>query len=401
MPQASGAVDFSDFIERNGNELLATARRNSSVAADADDAYQRSLIILLTKAPELPENELMAWMHTVVRNEALQMTRSHVKLVDAEFEEISASWVSDVGDPESRLVDRETYAFDREALGEIRPDQARCLLLRADGRDYPEICEVTGFSYAKVNRLLSEGRKAMRTHVGMIESGAECLRFEPILSAMADGVASEFDKKAADRHLENCQNCRATLRDYTMTARDLAAILPVGVAATHVHGIARAGNWFQSLYESVQARIAGNGQGVQNGAEVAMAKKAIAVVAITVSVAGGGLAIKHATSDSGPAAKPNSAAPRALSPAALTNASAKRAHDARVKRARERRANAAADRAVPVADTARRVQSDPATPAADALGDGTAGDTQAAADPADQAPANAPATDGQAGGLAP
>ena len=48
-----------------------TARRYSICAADADDAYQRSLEILLTKAPTADRSELRPWLHTVIKHEAL------------------------------------------------------------------------------------------------------------------------------------------------------------------------------------------------------------------------------------------------------------------------------------------------------------------------------------------
>lgn len=399
-PQAP--VDVTEFIARYGNELLASARRHSANAADADDAYQRGLEILLTKAPDLDEEQLAAWTHTVIRNEAMQAHRRKRNEIDAAFEDISETWITDAPGPDERLVDDEEIGQGREALKRIKPDQTRCLLLRAEGMDYPEICEITGFSYAKVNRCLSEGRKALRVHVGLVDSGAECTRLFSTLSLIADDQATAELRADADVHLANCLYCQATLRELRDTPEKLAAILPLGVAATQAHRIARIGDWFQSQFENIQARIAGNGGGVQNSAEVAMAKKVAAVVAITASVAGGGLAIKHATSDNGEVKKPSATpAAQAAPTTAARDAKAKRAREARAKRARERRAKAAAERNVPVAETASRVQSDPATPDAEPLGDGTAGDNQAAADPADDLPATAPANDGQSGGLAP
>src|SRR5687768_17026281 len=52
-----------------------TARRYSICAADADDAYQRSLEILLTKAPTSDRAQLRPWLHTVIKHEALALRR--------------------------------------------------------------------------------------------------------------------------------------------------------------------------------------------------------------------------------------------------------------------------------------------------------------------------------------
>src|SRR5687768_13077973 len=59
-----------DLIRRRGREILGTARRYASNLDDADDAYQRGLEILLTKAPTTGEVELVRWLKTVVKHEA-------------------------------------------------------------------------------------------------------------------------------------------------------------------------------------------------------------------------------------------------------------------------------------------------------------------------------------------
>ena len=40
-----------DLVRRHGSEIMAVARRYSTTHEDAEDAYQRGLEILLTKAP--------------------------------------------------------------------------------------------------------------------------------------------------------------------------------------------------------------------------------------------------------------------------------------------------------------------------------------------------------------
>jgi DNA-directed RNA polymerase specialized sigma24 family protein len=54
------------LVARHGPKVLATARRYAATPEDADDAYQRGLEILLTKAPTTSEVELLAWLKTVV-----------------------------------------------------------------------------------------------------------------------------------------------------------------------------------------------------------------------------------------------------------------------------------------------------------------------------------------------
>ena len=49
------------------------------------------------------------------------------------------------------------------ALADLKRDECRALWLLGLGLSYAEICEVTGWTYTKVNRCLSEGRVALRS----------------------------------------------------------------------------------------------------------------------------------------------------------------------------------------------------------------------------------------------
>src|SRR6187397_1751005 len=55
-----------DLLARHGAQILATARRYAATPEDAEDACQRGLEILLTKAPSTSEEELIPWLKTVV-----------------------------------------------------------------------------------------------------------------------------------------------------------------------------------------------------------------------------------------------------------------------------------------------------------------------------------------------
>jgi DNA-directed RNA polymerase specialized sigma24 family protein len=58
-----------ELLARHSAGLLATARRYSATPEDAEDAYQRGVEILLTKAPTTTEDELLPWLRTVVRRQ--------------------------------------------------------------------------------------------------------------------------------------------------------------------------------------------------------------------------------------------------------------------------------------------------------------------------------------------
>lgn len=213
MARLSGE-SIEAFVESAGTSLLACARRYSRTGADAEDAFQRSLEVLLTKPAPVDPDRRLSWMLTVVKNEALMIQRRESRTVDAAFEEVASDWASTDEGPAEAAESSARLEIERESLKRLRPDQVRCLLLRADGFGYPEICAITGFSYARVNRLLSEGRKNIRAQVDRIESGAECSRLASSLGAIAEGGSGRYDAEDVRSHVEHCAACQATLRDY-------------------------------------------------------------------------------------------------------------------------------------------------------------------------------------------
>ena len=135
---------------RHEEALRRTARRYSICADDADDALQRGLEILLTKAPGDDPRELIRWTQTVVKHEALAVRRERERILSgpaARAEPGREDWVASIpaecrgpgragraarGDrPQPR------GAADLEAAGAARAQPAgRGLLLRGDRRDH-------------------------------------------------------------------------------------------------------------------------------------------------------------------------------------------------------------------------------------------------------------------------
>ena len=71
----------SALIESHDAVFRRTARRYSICADDAEDAYQRALEILLTKAPPIEGDALVRWMQTVTKREALAVRRQRERLL--------------------------------------------------------------------------------------------------------------------------------------------------------------------------------------------------------------------------------------------------------------------------------------------------------------------------------
>jgi len=222
-----------EIYARNETTLRRTARRYSLCADDAEDALQRGLEILLRKAPTDDPRELIKWMQTVVKHEALAIRRDRERILAGPAAASSADsedWVdlipSRTAGPQERTERHEAIARSREALQALKPQELRALTLLAEGYSYAEIGELTGYSRTKVNRCLAEGRDRFRTLIARSEDGRRCAELRPLLSAFCDGEAGPEEVAQVREHLRACVHCRATLRAYRAAPAAAAALAP-------------------------------------------------------------------------------------------------------------------------------------------------------------------------------
>jgi hypothetical protein len=121
--------------------------------------------------------------------------------------------------------------------------------------------------------LLTEGRRAFLRRVSGIERGAECARYEPLLSALADGEASAEDLALLRPHMQTCLSCREALREFRAMPERVASVVPPAAL----------------------------GERVQSAAELATGQKVAAVAASAAALAGGGTAIDEVANHQWPA----------------------------------------------------------------------------------------------------
>jgi RNA polymerase sigma factor (sigma-70 family) len=260
-----------DLIRRRGPEILATARRYAATPDDAEDAYQRGFEILLRKTPTTSNSELVPWLKTVVKHEAFALRRQSERHAPVTYD-------GQLGErptpPEITHDQAERYERLRhgaEAVRLLKPHEARGLRLRAEGYSYKEICLITGWSYTKVNRCLTEGRQALAVRLAGIQGGIECAKLAPHLSALADGEASAEDLALLRPHMKTCLACRARLREFRAAPARVAAVVPPAalVAAEPDGGSLR--RLLESLVGAAQHKAAAFGERAQTAAELVSA----------------------------------------------------------------------------------------------------------------------------------
>jgi RNA polymerase sigma factor (sigma-70 family) len=258
-----------EMIARSEGALRRTARRYSLDAEDAEDAYQRALEIVLTKAPTTDQRELIRWTQTVTKHEALAVRQSRERLLGAGGQRGSLDPVAlipaDGDGPDALAERREAMARSREALRALKPAELRALTLLAEGYSYAEIGEITGFSRTKVNRVLAEGRSRFRGLLSSSEDGTRCRELQPLLSAVCDGEAGEREAARVREHLRACAHCRATMRAYRAAPRIAGALAPLLPAS---RSLLERG---QELLAGLGARLPRIGGGADPAAQVAAA----------------------------------------------------------------------------------------------------------------------------------
>jgi len=281
-------------ISQHADSLLRTARRHSLCADDAQDAYQRTMEIFMRRAATLDPERAHKWVHTVCKHEAMAVRAQRQQLVASEEPDLDREEARHIPSPEERTVAFDQLRRSAEALQRLKPQELRALWLKAEGFSYAEICEQTGWTYTKVNRCITEGRRAVLARYARIEGGDECERWLPLLSAIVDGEATHEQLLEIRPHLRNCTACRATVREMHATAAPLAALFPVALAPAAAADdksslFARA---WDAIFGGLHDRAAAVAFKVQAATEAASTGKLAAIAASAAAIGGGAVVAK-------------------------------------------------------------------------------------------------------------
>jgi RNA polymerase sigma factor (sigma-70 family) len=209
--------------------LVRFAARYTRSLHDAEDAYQRAMEIALTRAPSVEPKRFAAWLHTVLRNEALAVAAARRREGPAPAEDVAdtvAGRDADGGETHAVVEWRERYRSLQDALASLTVSQRVCVMLMSAGASYAEIAGITGFSLRKVERSVLEGRARLHAWELRLASGEECDRLRPVLERVADRSATQAEARTIARHVRHCRACRALLRSRRQSFDGLASLVP-------------------------------------------------------------------------------------------------------------------------------------------------------------------------------
>ena len=206
------------MVARHSAALVRVANQFSLCHDDALDAYQRALEIYLRRLTTVDPATEGAWLRVVVKHEAMAIRRSRQDSVGREDVDLDASVPASLREVEDEIAGGERIDRSAEALRALKPDEARALLLKAEGMSYEEIGRRFGWTYTKVNRSITEGRARFLKAYRGIEAGEACERHEAALRALAAGTATSAQVVAIRPHLRHCAACRAAMRELARLA---------------------------------------------------------------------------------------------------------------------------------------------------------------------------------------
>jgi hypothetical protein len=147
-----------------------------------------------------------------------------------------------------------------------------------------------------VNRCLAEGRKSFLERYAGIESGRECERLAPVLSAFVDGEGDAAQVVDLRVHLRQCLACRAAVRGLHDASRPLTVVFPATGLVVASGGVEQANGLFVRVYETLtmhaHERAANSFLRAQAIVDTVTAGKMAAAAASAAALAGGGVAVE-------------------------------------------------------------------------------------------------------------
>jgi RNA polymerase sigma factor (sigma-70 family) len=247
---------------RHERTLLRVARQASLCHDDALDAYQRALEIFVRRVETVDPVTELAWLKVVVRHEAMAIRRARSESVVGEELDLDAFVPGVERSIEDKIASEERVRRAAEALRALKPDEAKALMMKAHGLSYAEIGAENGWSYTKVNRAITEGRRRFISAYEEIASGAECERFAPIVEALSAGSATSAEVLKIRPHLRHCTACRATVRDLHLSRLRRASLFwPIFVMAEPLDRLTTLKHDVSALFHRAQASDLATGAG--------------------------------------------------------------------------------------------------------------------------------------------
>ncbi|HXV05529.1 MAG TPA: RNA polymerase sigma factor [Solirubrobacterales bacterium] len=157
------------LLRTERGRLMRQARSHSRRPADAEDALSDACVQFLRFYEGPPGEDALRWMMLVTkrcawaigRKVAARESRHRMSARDQTDEALEAIPDDHFGTAELAERREETRRA-AELIEQLKPDERTALILLGLGCTHAEIRELRGWSYAKLQRCLSEGKARVR-----------------------------------------------------------------------------------------------------------------------------------------------------------------------------------------------------------------------------------------------
>ncbi len=159
---------FAELVQRHSGLVMGVCRRVLRQAADAEDAFQATFLVLARKAGSLSWQESIAgWLHDTARRTSLKLRGSTARRREVEQQAAAtrpeSAATRESSDPSSQATVHELSEILDEELARL-PAKFRevVLLSQVEGLNRDELAERLGITVAAVKDRLERGREQLR-----------------------------------------------------------------------------------------------------------------------------------------------------------------------------------------------------------------------------------------------
>lgn len=158
---------FAEVVARHAGLVMGVCRRVLREAADAEDAFQATFLVLARKAGSMTwQDSVAGWLHETARKSALKLRGSNARRVVLEHQAAATledPVVTTTDDPAKQVTVRELSELLDDELSRL-PARFRDVLLLSclEGLGRDEVATRLGITTAAVKDRLERGREQLR-----------------------------------------------------------------------------------------------------------------------------------------------------------------------------------------------------------------------------------------------
>jgi hypothetical protein len=180
----------------------------------------------------LDDDELRRYLVTAVANHAARELRRRGRRPTVSLDSVTEK--STYGNsPEDAAASAERDRLTREILGSL-PPRRRAVLVYRYGWDLEpsEVCSIIeGLSPRAYRKEIERGVAEVAEKIRLADDGGWCQTREPLLRAVASGVADDEQRRQAERHLGNCRSCASFVAKLNAQLHELGGTMAIaGIA---------------------------------------------------------------------------------------------------------------------------------------------------------------------------